>query len=133
MIHALYSGAITFVIAVALGYPILHQLRARKAGKSISQDQPASHQKKAGTPTFGGFIIWVPTFLVTVVAVDWWNHQSILLPLLMIGSTGVMGFVDDLGTLQGRRQTGLSWRFKMGFTTSDAASRPKMWNAPTPR
>lgn len=117
MIHALFSGAITFIIAVALGYPILHELRARKAGKSISADQPASHQKKAGTPTFGGFIIWVPTFLVTVVAVDWWNHQSILLPLGMIGITGAAGFIDDLGTLQNRRSGGLSWRFKITFLT----------------
>ena len=35
----------------------------------------------------------------------------------MIGITGAAGFVDDLGTLQHRRQTGLSWRFKIGFLT----------------
>jgi phospho-N-acetylmuramoyl-pentapeptide-transferase len=28
------------------------------------------------------------------------------------------GFVDDLGTLQGRRRTGLSWRFKIIFMTA---------------
>ncbi|MGE5597588.1 MAG: phospho-N-acetylmuramoyl-pentapeptide-transferase [Hyphomicrobiales bacterium] len=117
MRHALYSGAITFVLATALGYPILNYLRAQKAGKSISEYQPASHQKKAGTPTFGGFIIWVPTFIVTAIAVDWWNHQSILLPLGMIGITGAAGFIDDLGTLQNRRQGGLSWRFKIAFLT----------------
>ena len=117
MIHALYSGAITFVISLALGYPILRYLRAQKAGKQISEYQPQSHQKKAGTPTFGGLIIWVPTFIVTAVAVDWWNHQSILLPLGMIGITGAAGFVDDLGTLQHRRQGGLSWRFKITFLT----------------
>ncbi|MCK9520814.1 MAG: phospho-N-acetylmuramoyl-pentapeptide-transferase [Dehalococcoidia bacterium] len=117
MIHALYSGVIAFALAVALGYPILRYLRAQKAGKSISQYQPQSHQKKAGTPTFGGLMIWVPTFLVTAVAVDWWNHKSILLPLGMIGITGAAGFVDDLGTLQYRRQGGLSWRFKIAFLT----------------
>jgi phospho-N-acetylmuramoyl-pentapeptide-transferase len=35
----------------------------------------------------------------------------------MITITAVTGFVDDLGTLQHRKQTGLSWRFKVGFTT----------------
>jgi phospho-N-acetylmuramoyl-pentapeptide-transferase len=108
---------VTFVIAVLLGAPIVTYLRGQKAGKHISEDQPESHQKKAGTPTFGGFIIWVPTFLVTAVAVDWWKHQSILLPLAMIGITGAAGFVDDLGTLQHRHQTGLSWRFKIAFLT----------------
>lgn len=117
MIHALYSGVAAFVLALALGYPIVRALRAQKAGKSISEYQPETHQKKAGTPTFGGLVIWVPTFLVTAVAVAWWEHQSILLPLAMIGITGAAGFVDDMGTLQGRRQTGLSWRFKIGFTS----------------
>lgn len=117
MIHALISGAVTFGFSILLGYPILRYLRAQKMGKSISEYQPEAHQKKAGTPTFGGLMIWAPTFLVAAVAVNWWDHKSILLPMLMIGITGATGFVDDLGTLQHRRQTGLSWKFKMGFTT----------------
>ena len=117
MIHALISGVIAFVLSVILGVPILRYLRAQKAGKQISEYQPESHQKKAGTPTFGGFMIWVPTLLVTAIAVDWWNHNSILLPLAMIAITGAAGFVDDLGTLQHRRQGGLSWRFKITFLT----------------
>ncbi len=115
MIHALFSGVTTFFVAVAIGTPIVNYLRRQKIGKEISEYLP-EHQKKAGTPTFGGFIIWLPTFLVTAVAVDWWNHQSILLPLGMIGITMAAGFVDDLGTLQHRAQKGLSWRFKMSFT-----------------
>ena len=117
MIHALISGCVTFILALILGVPILRYLRSQKSGKSISEYQPESHQVKAGTPTFGGFIIWVPTFLVTAVAVDWWKHNSIVLPLAMILITGIAGFVDDLGTLQHRRQGGLSWRFKIGFLT----------------
>ncbi len=117
MIHALVSGSATFVVALVLGAPILRYLRAQKAGKSISEYQPESHQIKAGTPTFGGLIIWVPTFIVTAIAVDWRDHRSILLPLAMIGITGAAGFVDDLGTLQNRKQTGLSWRFKLTLLT----------------
>jgi phospho-N-acetylmuramoyl-pentapeptide-transferase len=115
MIHALISGVAAFVLSVVLGLPILRYLRSQKTGKQISQYQPESHQKKAGTPTFGGLMIWAPTLLVTAVAVSWWDHRSILLPLGMIAITGAVGFVDDLGTLQHRRQTGLSWRFKVSF------------------
>ena len=115
MIHALYSGVATFFIALAIGAPIVNYLRRQKIGKEISEYLP-EHQHKAGTPTFGGFIIWLPTVIVTIVAVDWWEHQSILLPIGMIGITMAAGFVDDLGTLQHRTQKGLSWRFKMGFT-----------------
>ena len=103
MIHALISGVIAFGVSVVLGWPILRYLQAQK-GKSISEYAPDTHQKKAGTPTFGGLMIWVPTFLVAVIAVDWWDHRSILLPLAVIGATGVVGFVDDLGTLQHRTQ-----------------------------
>jgi len=121
VIHALVSGVITFGLAVVLGVPILRYLRAQKMGKAISEYQTAAHTKKAGTPTFGGLMIWAPTFLVAAVAVDWWDHRSILLPMAMIGITGAAGVVDDMGTLQGRRQTGLSWRFKIAFTTVLAA------------
>jgi phospho-N-acetylmuramoyl-pentapeptide-transferase len=116
VIHALFSGVATFVLALLLGEPIVRYLRRRKVGKEVSEHLP-EHQKKAGTPTFGGFIIWLPTFIVTAVAVDWWEHRSILLPLWMIGITMAAGFVDDLGTLQYRSQKGLSWRFKIAFTS----------------
>jgi phospho-N-acetylmuramoyl-pentapeptide-transferase len=117
MIHALISGTVAFLLAVALGWPILLYLRRQKTGKQIGEYQPEAHLKKQGTPTFGGFIIWVPAFLVTAVAVDWWHHKSILLPLATILIAGAAGFVDDMGTLEHRRQTGLSWRFKIGFVT----------------
>jgi phospho-N-acetylmuramoyl-pentapeptide-transferase len=118
VIHALVSGAITFALSLALGWPILRYLRSRNVGKSISEFLPG-HQKKAGTPTFGGFMIWVPTLIVTAIAVDWWDHRSILLPLAMIGITGAAGFIDDLGTLQyrGAERRGLSWPFKISFLT----------------
>ena len=121
MIRALISGEVAFLLSVAIGWPIVHFLRGRRAGKFVSEDQPASHQTKAGTPTFGGFIIWLPTFVVTAFAVDWIEHKSILLPMGVVAATGTIGFLDDLGTLQHQRYhwlpQGLSWRFKVAFTT----------------
>lgn len=117
MIHALISGTGAFLLALALGLPILRYLQTHRTGKQTSEYQPQSHQVKTGTPTFGGFIIWVPTLLVTAVAINWTEHRSILLPLTVIGITGVAGFVDDRGSLQHRAGGGLSWRFKLGFLT----------------
>jgi phospho-N-acetylmuramoyl-pentapeptide-transferase len=37
---------------------------------------------------------------------------SILLPFTVIALTGTMGLIDDLGTLHGRRQAGMTWRSK---------------------
>jgi phospho-N-acetylmuramoyl-pentapeptide-transferase len=118
VINALLSGTAAFIVTLIIGVPILAYLRSANTGKSISEDQPASHQVKAGTPTFGGFVIWVPTLLITAsgLSVQWWNHNSILLPVGVIVATGAAGFVDDLGTLQIRHMRGgLTWRFKMIF------------------
>ena len=96
MIHALFSGVATFVLALLLGEPIVRYLRRRKVGKEVSEHLP-EHQKKAGTPTFGGFIIWLPTFIVTAIAVDWWDHRSILLPLGMIRNTMAAKLDEEKG------------------------------------
>ncbi len=118
MINALMSGGITFLVAASIGWPIVSYLKRQAPGKAISSDQPETHKAKEGTPTFGGFIIWVPTFVVTAIAVDWITHRSILLPLGMIGATGAIGFLDDLGTLQrGGLTKGLSWRIKLTLLT----------------
>ncbi len=123
MIRALLSGGAAFVLTVGFGWPMVAYLRAQRTGKAISEDQPSSHLAKAGTPTFGGLVIWVPTLIVTAVAVDWLEHRSILLPLGVIAATGAIGFIDDLGTLQERvgLRGGLSWRLKVALLTVLAA------------
>ncbi len=112
MFRALVIGAIAFVLAVVAGRPTVALLKRQKLGKAISEDQPVSHLGKAGTPTMGGIIILV-TVLVVTVPFNIRERLSILLPFTMIALTGLMGFVDDLGSLQGRARAGLSWRLKM--------------------
>jgi phospho-N-acetylmuramoyl-pentapeptide-transferase len=110
--RALIIGVIAFVIAVLAGGPTVAFLRRLKVGKAISADQPGSHAIKAGTPTMGGIII-VVTVLIVTAPFNLRERLSILLPFCVIALTGVMGFIDDLGTLQGRIGKGLSWRFKL--------------------
>jgi phospho-N-acetylmuramoyl-pentapeptide-transferase len=110
--RALVIGVIAFILSALTGLPIVGELRRRKIGKAISEFLP-EHATKAGTPTMGGLMIFPTVLLVTLVA-NLANRYSILLPFGMLGATGMLGFIDDLGTLQDRRQGGLSWRFKMG-------------------
>ncbi len=111
MFRALVIGAIAFVIAVVVGGPTVAILRQQKVGKAISVDAPATHASKAGTPTMGGILIFLAVLIVTA-AFNIKDRRSILLPFTVIAITGVMGFVDDLGTLQGRSHAGLTWRLK---------------------
>lgn len=112
MFRALVIGAIAFMVALVAGGPTVAFLRRQKVGKSISADVPGTHAFKAGTPTMGGIIILVTVLLVTA-PFNINERLSILLPFSVIAVTGVMGFADDLGTLQGRVQKGLAWRLKL--------------------
>ncbi len=114
MTRALVIGVIAFLVSAVLGTPILRELRRRKLGKSISEYLP-EHAGKAGVPTMGGLMIF-PTVLVVTLVGNLANRYSMLLPFGMIGTTGLIGFFDDLGSLQGRAQAGLSWRLKLGVT-----------------
>lgn len=112
MTDALIMGAVALVLTVALGYPGIAVLKRLRVGKEISEWGPETHQAKAGTPTMGGLFLVAAIVAVTAAAnlVDRW---SIGLPLLMLGALCALGFVDDLGSLQGREQRALQRRAKL--------------------
>ncbi|MEX0682370.1 MAG: phospho-N-acetylmuramoyl-pentapeptide-transferase [Dehalococcoidia bacterium] len=112
MIDALVLGAITVAATVVAGYPFVDFLRRQNAGKEISEWAPATHQIKAGTTTMGGLLIVVAVAIATIAA-NFFGRYSIGLPLLVGGCLAALGFVDDLGSLQGRRQAALQRRVKL--------------------
>ena len=113
---SLGTAGIAFVLALAVGPFIIHWLQGRSAGKSISDEGPSSHLVKAGTPTMGGLIFLIPVVILTIVAnLVEGDRWSILLPLVGIVALGAIGYVDDLGTLIGQAQAGLTWKLKFGL------------------
>src|SRR6185369_2570604 len=112
MIHALTLAAITLVAAIVAGYPFISVLRRYNVGKEISEWGPDTHQVKAGTPTMGGLLVVLSIAVFTIGGnlIDRW---SIGLPLLTMGCLTLLGFVDDLGSLQGREQHALTRRAKL--------------------
>jgi phospho-N-acetylmuramoyl-pentapeptide-transferase len=111
---ALVIGVVAFMLATFAGPPVVGLLSSLKVGKAISVDGPASHSVKAGTPTMGGILIFGTVLIVTLVF-NLVHELSILLPFTVIGIAGAIGFVDDLGSLLGRRQGGVSWRTKFAL------------------
>lgn len=112
MTYALTLGAIALAATVIAGYPGIRVLRALKAGKEISEWGPESHQVKAGTPTMGGVFI-VAVIVAVTAAGNLFGRYSIGLPLAAVGALTLLGFVDDLGSLQGRPQHALTRRAKL--------------------
>lgn len=124
MPFALALGSVSFLIAVIWGPPLIGLLRKWRVGKQIRVELPTTHQTKMGTPTMGGLMILVPVLLITVVMnlanflsgfdlgkeiLAYFSFEegssligkSILLPLLVLGSFGVLGAVDDLAEVRG--------------------------------
>ncbi|HEU4758646.1 MAG TPA: hypothetical protein VFT91_01570, partial [Dehalococcoidia bacterium] len=112
MIYALSVGAMTLVATAIAGGPFVGALRRFKVGKEISEWGPEAHQAKAGTPTMGGVLI-VAAVGVFTLAANLIGRWSIGLPLAVIGALALLGFVDDLGSLQGRPQRVLNKRVKL--------------------
>lgn len=111
MIYALSLGAMTLAATTIAGFPTVRLLRRLNLGKEISEWGPESHRVKAGTPTMGGLLI-VAGVAVFTLAGNFFGRYSIGLPLLVMGCLAFLGFLDDLGSLQGRERRALSKRVK---------------------
>lgn len=138
MAYSLALGAVSFVLAVIWGPPLIALLKHYRVGKQIRIDGPTSHKVKTGTPTMGGLMILVPVFFITLaanfanllvstvlgrevlarfgVARVVFTGRSILVPLGVMIGFGVLGAVDDWSGVRGhRRGEGLLARWKAFF------------------
>jgi phospho-N-acetylmuramoyl-pentapeptide-transferase len=117
IVRGLTLGAVAFVIGLLIGKPIINWLRDRRIGKHIRIEGPESHQVKTGTPTMGGLIFLIPLVIVIGIFMDIPQFLSLLLPLGIVVSCGILGGVDDLLSTVVRNQGGLRARFKMVWLT----------------
>jgi phospho-N-acetylmuramoyl-pentapeptide-transferase len=129
MAYALTLGAVSFMIAVIWGRPLINFLKRRGIGKQIRIELPGRHQFKTGTPTMGGILFVVPVLLITgvlniinLLGMDAIG-QSTLFLFFCLGSHAVLGAVDDWQGIKGSRGKGegMSPRRKSGFQVLFAA------------
>ena len=98
MILDLITFAVTFVIAVVLYPPFIRVLRRMKAGQVIQEELPASHQKKAGTPTAGG-VLFVAIGVLAGVLASVAGHPGALPAVGGLVAGAGIGFADDRSKL----------------------------------
>lgn len=136
--YGLGLAAVGFVLSLIIGRPLLSWLRLKKIGKSIRSDGPESHIVKTGTPTMGGLMIILAILLVCAFVIYITGKWSVLLPIGILISCGVLGALDDMLSLVGwdqvvgppegvtetrrerrrrirRQNRGLTARFKMAW------------------
>ncbi|MCH8994670.1 MAG: phospho-N-acetylmuramoyl-pentapeptide-transferase [Chloroflexi bacterium] len=105
MVRALVIGSAASLVALLAGGPLVSLLERLGVRKAISDEGPDSHHSKAGTPTMGGLLI-LGTVLAMTIPTNLTDRLSILLPLGVMGAVGLIGFADDLLTLQGSSRVG---------------------------
>lgn len=116
MREILIAGAIALMISL-FGTPVLIRgLNRKKYGQIIRDDGPRSHHTKRGTPTMGGIIIILGSFigflighLVTSVPVS----ISAMLVMGLMATLGFVGFLDDWLKVSRQQSLGLTGRQKI--------------------
>jgi phospho-N-acetylmuramoyl-pentapeptide-transferase len=98
-------------IGLLLGPWFIRRLQKMQIGERVRDDGPATHKKKAGTPTMGGSLI---LFAVTLGTLLWCDLSSrfVWVTLLVTVGYGAIGFLDDYYKLT-RSKQGLPGRLKL--------------------
>lgn len=110
----IFSGLVSFLIAIILGWlliPVLHRL---KFGQYIREDGPASHKKKAGTPTMGGLIFILSSIITIFGSMKHINNETYI-ALLALVAFGAIGLLDDCLKIFRKQNKGLSAKQKMAL------------------
>ena len=109
------AAAITaLIISFILGPWFIERMKNRQFGQQIRDDGPASHKKKAGTPTMGGSLILMAMVAATLLWCDLRN-QFVWLTLVVTVGFGVVGFMDDWLKITQKNSKGLPGKLRLGW------------------
>src|ERR1041384_3639953 len=70
----LAAGVTAPLLSFVIGRGLIGQLKSPKIGETIRSDGPATHKKKAGTPTMGGSLILFCLAISTLLWCDLRNQ-----------------------------------------------------------
>jgi phospho-N-acetylmuramoyl-pentapeptide-transferase len=117
------AAAITaLLLSFVIGPWFIDKLKARQIGETIRTDGPATHKKKAGTPTMGGSLILLCVAASTLLWCDLTN-QFVWLTLTVTVAFGAIGFADDYAKVAKKNKKGVSGKLRilLEFAVASAA------------
>ncbi|MGF9965615.1 phospho-N-acetylmuramoyl-pentapeptide-transferase [Bacillus rhizoplanae] len=110
----LITVGVAFLISVALSPIFIPFLRRLKFGQSIRDEGPKSHQKKSGTPTMGGIVIFISVMITSIIMMfKFQKSAETYLLLLVTFGYGLIGFLDDYIKVVKKRNLGLTSKQKL--------------------
>ena len=120
-----FRAALGILTALAVGLlvggPLIRALRDRQIRQSIRAEGPASHQKKAGTPTMGGILVLIA---IVVPVLAWGDLTEPWVWIITVTTVlfGAIGFLDDLLKVRRGKSHGLRGAEKLGLQLVVAAA-----------
>lgn len=112
MYKIVYSVLIAFFISLILGPILIPLLHKFKFGQNIREEGPKSHMKKAGTPTMGGLIFILASFITMVILIKKPSDDAMIALYAFIGF-GFIGALDDMLKIIHKNNLGLRAYQKM--------------------
>ncbi|MEO0465306.1 MAG: phospho-N-acetylmuramoyl-pentapeptide-transferase [Pseudomonadota bacterium] len=109
------GGAVVtaFLMAALLGGPIINALRRRQGqGQPIRDLSFEDQMAKRGTPTMGGFIIWLGLFVAALLWANLSNPYSWVI-LFVTASFAFIGYLDDAAKVAKQTDAGVSARVRL--------------------
>lgn len=120
VIKIFFLTVLSFIVTILWTPALTHFLYKYKLGKTIRDDKSAPvfsslHQKKSGTPTMGGLLIWVTTLVLAIAIyylgrltnidfierLNFLTRSGTLLPLGALVATALVGLMDDILNIKG--------------------------------
>ncbi|MFH0818706.1 MAG: phospho-N-acetylmuramoyl-pentapeptide-transferase [Patescibacteria group bacterium] len=137
IIRILFLFAISFVVAICLTPLLTHFLYKYKLGKNIRSNGKTPiytklHEKKAGTPTMGGIIIWLTTLILAILfyylaklvptlkELNFLDRAETLLPLGALIASAIIGLFDDWLDICNKKGGGFKMRYRALIFTAIA-------------
>ncbi len=113
------SAGSAFLICLWMGPHLIRSLRQLSIRQAIREEGPASHQKKAGTPTMGGVLIIAAVLVPTLL---WTNLRNpfVWVQILATLGFGAVGFIDDYAKVSRNQNLGLRAKGKMALLVAVA-------------
>lgn len=104
---------LAFFLTIYLMPRFIKWAKTRNANQPIYDLAPKTHQQKSKTPTMGGLVFLVASFIAIIICARM-NNLFVLTGLVCIILFGLIGMKDDFAKILGKKNTaGLTPRMKM--------------------
>jgi phospho-N-acetylmuramoyl-pentapeptide-transferase len=117
--RSFFAFIIATLVSIIWGKRFIALMKVRQFGQSIRDDGPQSHQKKKGTPTFGGVFILGSAFLSCLICANF-TSLPFLIAFFVTISYFFLGGVDDYLKVLKKNTKGVSARQKLLWQFSTA-------------